>query len=118
MLSGFFGGLGLLLAAIGPYGLMSFKVTRRSREIAIRIAIGSPPSTVRRMVLREALLLAAMGLVVGIPCSLAGGKFISGILFSVSSHDPLTIGMVSLVLLGVATVAAVIPPRTAPGSIR
>ncbi len=113
LLSAFFGGLALLLAAMGLYGLMAFNVTRRSREIAIRIAVGAPQNTVQWMVLREGLLLAVVGIAIGVPCSIAGGKLISGLLYGVSAHDPLTVLIVSLMLLAVAVMATLAPARKA-----
>jgi predicted permease len=113
MLSAFFGALALMLAGSGLYGLIAFNITRRTREIAIRIAIGAPRNTVQTMVIREAFVLAAAGIAIGLPCSIACGKLISGMLYGVSAHDPFTVAVVSLMLLAVAALAAFAPARTA-----
>ena len=113
MLSSFFGGLALLLASIGLYGLMSYAVTRRSREIGIRMTLGAPPGNVLRAVLREALALALFGIGLGIPCALASSRLIASMLFGLSPHDLPTLATVSLVLLGVALFAGYLPARRA-----
>jgi predicted permease len=113
MLSSFFGALALLLASIGLYGLMSYAVTRRSREIGIRMTLGAPPGNVLRAVLREALALALFGIGLGIPCALASSRLIASMLFGLSSHDLPTVATVSLVLLVVALFAGYLPARRA-----
>jgi predicted permease len=113
LLSAFFGAVALLLAAIGLYGLMAYNVTRRSREIAIRIAVGAQRTTVQGMIIRETLTLALIGVAVGVPCGIASSKLIAGMLYGVSPHDPLTLFAVSLVLLGIAAIAGLVPARRA-----
>ena len=113
MLSAFFGGLALLLAAIGLYGLMAYNVSRRSREMAIRLALGAQRAAVQHMVICEALTLALIGVIAGVPCGIASSKLIAGMLFGVSSHDPLTFLTVSLMLMAIAAMAALIPARRA-----
>jgi predicted permease len=113
ILSLFFGCVALLLSAIGLYGLIAFDIRRRSREIAIRIAIGAPKKTVRQMVLREAFVLAGAGVAIGLPCSIVLANAITGMLFGVSTHDPLTALTVSLTLLATAAIAAFAPARAA-----
>lgn len=113
MLSAFFGGLALLLAAIGLYGLMAYYVSRRSREIAIRIAVGAPRAAVQRMVIRETLALAWIGVTVGVPCGIVSSKLIAGMLYGVSPHDPLTFVTVSLMLMAIAAIAGLVPARRA-----
>jgi predicted permease len=113
MFSAFFGGLALLLASIGLFGLMSYAVTRRTREIGIRIALGAQTGLVLWMVLRETLVVIVIGLAVGIPCSLAATRLIAGQLFDLSPKDPLTLGIVSLALLAVGTLAGYLPSRRA-----
>ena len=113
MLSAFFGGLALLLAAIGLYGLMAYNVTQRKREIGIRVALGANRGLVQRMVLRETLLLALAGLSIGIPCALVAARFISSMLYGVESHDAVTLAAVSLILLAVAALAGFLPARRA-----
>ena len=113
ILSAFFGGLALLLAAIGLYGLMAYNVSRRSREIAIRIAGGAQRAAVQRMVITETLALALIGVTVGVPCGVVSSKLIAGMLYGVSSHDPLTFLAVSLVLMTIAAIAGLVPARRA-----
>jgi predicted permease len=113
LLSAFFAGLALLLASIGLYGLMSYAVTRRTRELGIRVAIGAQPQNVLWIVLRETLTLAAIGLAVGIPCAVAACRLISSMLFGMTPGDIPTIAIVSLLLLAVALVAGYLPARRA-----
>jgi len=104
-----FGGMALLLAAIGIYGVVSFSVSRRTREIGVRIAMGAAPSNVRRLVLKESAALALAGLAVGIPVSLALMRLLSALLFGVSTYDPFTFATVVLLLVSVTLTAAWIP---------
>jgi len=113
LLSGFFGALALLLAAIGLYGLMAYNVTRRTREIGIRIALGAERDSVRWLVLRETLALAALGVAIGLPCALAASRLIASMLYGVSAKDPVTLIAVSALLVGVAALAGWIPARRA-----
>ncbi len=111
LLSAFFGGLALLLAAIGLYGLMAYNVTRRSREIGIRIALGAQRGAVQQMVLREALTLAVIGLAFGVPCAIGASRLIASLLYGVSAHDPITLIIVSMMLVVIAAIAGFIPAR-------
>jgi len=113
MLSGFFAVLALLLASIGLYGLMSYTVTRRTREIGIRVAIGAQRQNALWIVLRETLTLALFGIAIGIPSALAGTRLIATMLFGLSPSDPSTIATVSLLLLLVALFAGYLPARRA-----
>lgn len=113
MLSAFFGGLALLLAAIGLYGLMAYNVTQRTREIGIRVALGANRGTVQRMVLRETFLLALAGLSIGIPWALIASRFIASMLYGVEPHDAVTLAAVSLVLSAAAALAGFLPARRA-----
>jgi predicted permease len=113
LLSSFFAALALLLASVGLYGLMSYAVTRRTREIGIRMTLGAPPWTVLWAVLREALALALLGIGLGIPCALAASRLIASMLFGLSSHDSPTLAAVSLLLLVVALLTAYLPARRA-----
>jgi putative ABC transport system permease protein len=113
VLSGFFAALALLLASIGLYGLMSYTVTRRTREIGVRVALGAQTGDVLRMVLRQGLLLACAGIAVGLAASLALTRLLRGLLFEVAPHDPATLFGVSLLLLAVALAASLIPARRA-----
>jgi predicted permease len=113
MLSGFFAALALLLASVGLYGLMSYAVTHRTREIGIRVALGAQRATVLWLVLREALALGLFGIALGIPCALAADQLIASMLFGISSGDVPTIAAVSLSLLAVALFAGYLPARRA-----
>ena len=109
LLSGFFAALALLLASIGLYGLMSCAVTRRTREMGIRVALGAQREDVLWIVLREALALALSGLAVGIPCAIAACRLIGSMLFGLTSSDVPTISAVSILLLIVALIAGYLP---------
>jgi predicted permease len=109
MLSSFFGGLALLLASIGLYGLMSYSVSRRTREIGVRAALGAQRTTVIWLVLHEALALVLLGVAVGIPFALAASRLIASMLFEISPGDLPTIAAVSLLLLASALVAGYVP---------
>jgi ABC-type antimicrobial peptide transport system permease subunit len=88
---------------------MSYAVTRRSREIGIRMTLGAPPGSVLWAVMREALALALFGIGLGIPCALASSRFIASMLFGLSSHDLPTLAAVALLLLTVALFAGYWP---------
>jgi len=113
MLSGFFAALALLLASIGLYGLMSYAVTRRTREIGIRVAVGAQRQNILWLVLRETLALALFGIAIGIPSALAATRLIASMLFGLSPSDLPTIAAVSLLLLLVALFAGYLPARRA-----
>ncbi|HUB17041.1 MAG TPA: ABC transporter permease [Acidobacteriaceae bacterium] len=113
LLVGGFGGMALLLAAIGVYGVVSFSVSRRTREIGIRVAMGASPATVRRLVLRESGMLAVLGLAVGIPAALGLTRLFAAMLFGIAPDDPLTFAAVALLLAGVTLAAAYLPARHA-----
>ena len=81
MLSSFFGGLALLLASVGLYGLMSYSVARRTPEIGLRMALGSPPAGVLVLILKEVTLLLLAGIAVGIPAALAASHVISSMIY-------------------------------------
>jgi predicted permease len=112
-LSAFFGILALFLSCIGIYGLMSYFVTRRINEIGLRIALGAGRFRVLWLVLREVLILAAVGVAIGIPVSLAGDRFVSSMLFGLRGADAL--GLLSAVglLVVVAVIAGYLPARRA-----
>jgi predicted permease len=112
-LSAFFGGLALLLACIGLYGVMSYTVAGRTREIGVRMALGAQRLDVLRLVLREAMLLVVIGLAIGIPLSLASTRFLHSYLFGLKGTDPASLIAVVVVLGIVAASAASIPARRA-----
>ncbi|MBZ5619731.1 MAG: ABC transporter permease [Acidobacteriia bacterium] len=112
-LSGLFGALGSLLAAIGLYGLLAYTVARRTKEIGIRMALGATRGSVTTMVLRDALLTVAAGLVLGAPIALWAKSFAAGLVQDLPSKDALTIvfGVVAMVVVGL--LAAYVPARRA-----
>jgi predicted permease len=113
MLSSLFAGLALLLAGIGLFGLMSYTVTRRTREIGIRMALGSQRLTILRLVLGEALLLAIAGVLIGAPCALAATRLITHVLFGVAPGDPLAFTVAASALLVIGAIGGYWPARRA-----
>jgi len=112
-LSAFFAGLALLLACIGLYGVMSYTVAGRTREIGVRMALGARRADVVHLVLREGMLLVTVGLAIGIPLALASGSVLHSFLFGLRSTDPLSLTAVVLLLGTVAALAGFIPARRA-----
>jgi predicted permease len=112
-LLGVFGAAGLTLAAVGLYGVLSYWVRRRTREIAIRVALGAEARSVLMVVLRQGLSLTAAGLVIGLAIVLALGRFAASLLYGISGTDSLTFAAVSVVLLAAALVAILVPARRA-----
>jgi predicted permease len=112
-LSSFFGLLALVLAAVGLYGVMAYSVVRRTKEIGIRLALGAQPSSVRRMVVRETLVLVLIGVLIGVPTALAVTRLISSLLYAVKPTDPITISLGVLVIVVSALLAGFLPARTA-----
>jgi predicted permease len=110
---GAFGLSSLLLAAVGVYGVLSYAMTRRRREMAVRMAIGATPREVRRLALHAGVRLAAIGVAVGLALALAGGRAVRALLFEVSATDPITLVAVGTVLLGAAVLASWLPARRA-----
>ena len=112
-LSVFFAGLGLVLACVGLYGVMSYTVSARTREIGVRMALGAARGDVLQLILREGMLLVIAGVVVGIPVSLASARLLHSFLFGLKATDPLSLLTVILLLAIVAALAAFIPARRA-----
>jgi ABC-type antimicrobial peptide transport system permease subunit len=112
-LSGFLGGLALLLACIGLYGVMAYGVTRRTSEIGLRMALGAAPGDVMRMVLRESILLAVCGIAIGIPVALWLTGLTKSFLFGLEPNDPIVLGAALLSLLLVCALAGWLPARRA-----
>lgn len=112
-LLGAFAALAVLLAAVGIYGVLSYAVTRRTREIGVRLALGADPAGVRRMILWQAMRLAGVGLAAGIAGAFALTRFLRGILYGVTTTDPVVFGGVVLLLAAVAALAGYLPARRA-----
>ena len=113
LLLGVFGALALLLASVGIYGVVSFGVAQRRREIGIRTALGASPRDVLRLVFRQALRLAAVGLAIGAVAAIGLTRFLSSLLFGVGPTDPVTFGAVAMLVLGVVAAACARPARRA-----
>jgi predicted permease len=112
-LSSFFGLLALVLACLGLYGLLSYEVTRRTREIGIRMAVGAQSHDVIRLVLAKALMLIAAGAVAGIAVAIGVTRLLASFLFGVKAGDPVTLAVVAALLAAVALAACYIPARRA-----
>lgn len=108
-LSSFFAALAMLLACLGVYGWLAYAVTRRTREIGIRMSLGATAPSVVRMIVVESAAIASLGVAVGIPCALAAGRFIRSLLYGLAPSDPLTLAGASAVFVAVAVAAGVIP---------
>jgi putative ABC transport system permease protein len=108
-----FAGLAVALAMIGVYGVVSYSISQRTNEIGIRVALGARSSDVVRLVLREALSLAAIALLIGLAGALALSRVLQSLLFEVTPTDPLTLTLVTLVVLAVSALAAIVPARRA-----
>ena len=112
-LSAFFGILATLLAAIGLYGVMAYTVTRRTREIGIRLALGAGRASLLKLVLREVALLTVAGVVIAIPVALAITRLVRSELYGIVPNDPLSIAAAAILLASVALLAGYIPAERA-----
>src|SRR4029077_9741172 len=110
---GIAGTMALLLGAVGLYGVIAYSVSQRTREIGIRIALGAQQNNVMRLILGEGMLLILIGLAIGLAGSLALTRFLSSLLFGVAATDPITFGVVAILLAVVALAACYIPARRA-----
>ena len=108
-----FATLALALAAVGVYGVMSFSVAQRTREMGIRMALGAQPRDILRLVLGQGMALAVIGVAAGLLGSFAVTRLMSSLLYQVSAADPITFIVISLLLTGVALGASFIPARRA-----
>jgi putative ABC transport system permease protein len=112
-LLGAFAGAALLLAAIGVYGVLSYSVSSRMREIGVRLALGADASRVIRLILGEGLRLAALGAAIGIVASIAAARLIQGVLVDALAWDPRLLGAAGATMIAVAAIAAFVPARRA-----
>ncbi len=108
-----FGALALLIACAGLYGLLSYGVVRRTREIGIRMALGASRGGVQWLVLRESAVLLGMGIAVGVPASLAANRFAASLLFGLAATDPGATAAALVIMIVTALAAASIPARRA-----
>jgi predicted permease len=108
-LAGVFGLIALLLAAVGLYGVIAYEMSRRTREIGIRMALGANPATILQAVLRESVVVALGGIAAGLPLAAAGARFLSSSLYGVSANDALTAISCSATIAAVAIMAGLIP---------
>ncbi|HTE46429.1 MAG TPA: ABC transporter permease [Gemmatimonadaceae bacterium] len=110
---GIFGGAALALAIIGLYGVLAFRVSQRTHEIGVRMALGAQRNDVRRLVVGQGFWLGALGVTIGVSAVLGSSQFLDPLLFRVSAKDPVTLAATCGVLLGVAVLASYIPARRA-----
>ena len=113
LLVGFFAAMGLVLAVIGIYGVLSFLVLQQTREIGVRMALGASKGDILRLVMGKSLRLVAIGIALGLSAAFAGSRILSSQLFGVSAHDPMSFVLVTGLLLLVALAATLIPARSA-----
>jgi predicted permease len=112
-IAGAFSIFALLLTCVGLYGVMSYAVMRRTNEIGIRMALGAQVADVVRLVMREALLLVALGAGIGLAAALATTRLVATLLFGLTPNDPVTIALAMLLLIGIAALAGYLPARRA-----
>jgi ABC-type antimicrobial peptide transport system permease subunit len=108
-----FAAIAMIMAALGVFGVLSYTVTQRTRELGIRLALGAAPGAVRRMVVSQGLGLVAAGLAIGLAGSFALTRVMGGLLYGVAPTDPLTFATVGVLLALVAVAASYLPARRA-----
>jgi putative ABC transport system permease protein len=104
---------GWILAAVGLYGVLSFLVSQRTREVGVRMALGATPAKVAMLIQKQALVMVGAGLAVGLIAAAALTRLIQGLLFEISPEDPVSFGLAILALIAAAALAAWIPSRRA-----
>jgi predicted permease len=112
-LVGFFSAFALLLSCLGLYGILSFRVAQRTREIGVRIALGATWQSVIKLVLQQGLTVVALGALIGMGAALVATRFLASLLFGITPQDPATFLAVAIVLMAAATLASWIPARRA-----
>jgi len=105
--------LALVIAGVGLYGTTAYGVARRTGEIGIRIALGAQRGVVVRMILRQVLVLAAVGLAIGLPTALAASRLVESFLFGMKANDPIALTFAVAILMGTALLAGYVPARKA-----
>jgi putative ABC transport system permease protein len=113
LLLSIFGGLALVLASVGIYGVIAFAVSQRTREIGVRMALGARPADVLRMVLREGMTLVAVGVALGVAAALMLTRLLEGMVYGVKVRDPLIFAIVNLLMVAVSLAACYVPARRA-----
>jgi ABC-type antimicrobial peptide transport system permease subunit len=108
-----FGGLALVLASIGLFGLMSYNVSRRTNEIGIRMALGAQRHDVLRLVMQESMILVAIGAVTGLAIAIASGRFVSTLLYGLPPRDVMSMALAVGVMVAVSALAGYLPARRA-----
>jgi predicted permease len=108
-----FGGLALLLAAIGLYGVLAYLAARRTREIGIRLALGAGRRSVLWLVARDAVVMVGVGAAIGLGAAVGAARIVGSLLFGLNAHDPMTAAVATLVLLSAAALAVLVPARRA-----
>jgi ABC-type antimicrobial peptide transport system permease subunit len=107
------GGMALLLGLVGIYGVISYSVSQRTRELGIRMALGAPHRALKLMVVRQGVVLASIGVAFGLAAAAALSRLMSSLLFNISTVDPVTYAAVSIGLVGAAAAASYLPARRA-----
>jgi putative ABC transport system permease protein len=107
------GVLGLLLSVVGIHGVLAYSVSRRTREIGLRVAVGAAPGRIMRMVMREGVALAVVGVAIGVPAAVLAARSLRTLMFGVSDADPMTLIAASVVFVLVGLAAGIIPARRA-----
>jgi predicted lysophospholipase L1 biosynthesis ABC-type transport system permease subunit len=113
LLTVLFGGIALVLAAIGLYGLMSYQVALRTREIGVRLALGARPALVMRMVAGSAMRIVGVGVIAGLPLAWLASRLLAPMVFGVTPTDPLTVAVAIAILASVGLASAALPARRA-----
>ena len=113
VLLGIAAALALLLSLVGIYGVISYIVSQRTREIGVRMAVGADARDVRQMVLRQGMVLSGIGVVIGLAAAIGLARVMSSLLYGVEPSDPLTLGAATIVLVSVALVACYVPASRA-----